>query len=135
VQVGEQAGGSQVEDGVEGELAGAVVRRLAAPFHPEERVRGVLGVEFEVVGGRAGAQGVDGRVLEEGERAGERRRGRAAARLNRLLPGGAGFQGGGHGRVLVGERLGKERGKWGGRNRESARVGGRSTAPPLVLTS
>jgi hypothetical protein len=70
---GGEVAGAEVEDGVGDELAGTVVGDVAAAVGvddcgalPGERA----GVEEEVFGAGAAAEGVDGRVLEDGQRFG-----------------------------------------------------------------
>ena len=68
---GGEVAASEVEDGVGDELAGTVVGDVAAAvgFDYLGALRGEgCGVEQEVVAAGAAAEGVDGRVLEDGER-------------------------------------------------------------------
>jgi len=56
-------------------LARSVVRGLATTANAREWQWWEVGVEFEVGGGRAGAKGIDGGVLEEEDSGTGRRRG------------------------------------------------------------
>ena len=81
VVAGAEAAASQVEDRVADELAGAVEGDVAAAVALDDSApRGAgLGVDEEVLVAGATPEGVDGRVLQEGQRLGVGRRGRAAA--------------------------------------------------------